>query len=733
MKKQFSTALSLLLLTMSIVVAGSTVSAQQSSTITIEVGDVFELVGFTPNANIQFTWVLIQDGNFLQATRSEVFQTRLTQPGTYTLSGEIAYPDGTIERKDFTLVVSPRGSTEDPELGGVPVVQTIPPLDANGRFVREEGIDVVTLFPASEEITTYIIDFDTNNDTNGDTFSDNDEDTVNTAFRNGTNPLHVWFLDAPEHVTMRATGIVGEDVRTQTIQVVSTSIADDTTGGPFYPPTGSGASSFSTSAINTDSDFGTITPSYRPNGEVHFSVALRDFTAEDPLLLQWDFGDSTASLLSSPTHRYAQPGSYTVTVEIRDLRSGEILTELSTQVQVEITGTTSSVSSDSESSESSVSSAPQVTPTNPDSNGSVLWLIGKILIAFLIAGIIGGLIAFVIAKLRQGKTLQQTLAEAEESIVGKTAEDQFAEPAPMALSTEPEVVEVEQPSVTHSAMQPSVEELQTDEAQAPDWLKPGIKEAETVEQSPASPPPATLQDAPEAEQPTPAEPMPDWLQPKQEVAPSEPATTEAPVEPVPEQPVEVPPTQTPVPEPEPPTPVQESAPAEEVVTPAPDTTPVVEPIAEPQQPEVTPQYVTSEPAATTTPSEPAETVVPTEVATTTPTQPTVGETVAKQNADSEKEERERERKRRKRQRYRENKRRREQEAQEQGQQSPTVNESPVDKAASLEPPPVEETSTQQEKIHQSGELNPNEPIAYIRADSIEEQLENGTEDATKQE
>jgi trimeric autotransporter adhesin len=54
-------------------------------------------------------------------------------------------------------------------------------------------------------------------------------------------------------------------------------------------------------------------------GGAPLTVAFSDLSQGAPTSWRWDFGDGTTSTAENPTHTYTSPGSYTVTLTIRDL------------------------------------------------------------------------------------------------------------------------------------------------------------------------------------------------------------------------------------------------------------------------------------------------------------------------------------------------------------------------------------------------------------------------------
>lgn len=733
---------------------GTLASAQemQEQPLHVKTGELFEVLGFSSTPQMTYTWVLEQDGTFLQATRNGLFQTRLTQPGNYALNVQAVDSQGTTVQRKFSVIVEER-TPEDAEMPiGTTLVTTEPALDSQNRIIRQSNTDIFILVPAREDIGVFIADLDTQYDSNGDGFSDNDEDTAGSTFRSGLARLHVWVVNPVDSQDIRVTGITEtEESVTQTLRVTSRAAVDGGTGENFFPPEVSSTASTSSSPTIPDGEFGTINARVEPNGAIAFSATLRDFTAEDPLLLHWDFGDTEQSLLSSPVHKYASPGTYTVHLTVRDLRSGEELAVLTNDIIV-----SGEAAASSSSIESNSSSSQDVTePVENTDNSSIFGLLGKLILAFVVAGGIGALIAFGLSRIRRGKTLEQTFADAEKNLMNKNS--QVVDLPPLQLADDPEdrsVIDVtpQEPAPTKKSMEPSLEQLQTEADKAPSWLKPGIERAEEMDYSVTTPVPAPLQTEaapmPVVESTPPAEqPLPDWLQPQ--AAPT-PEPTPAPA-PIPE------PEVIEAPEPQP-----EMTKTEVVAEPAavePEHAALTPKIEELQtQKEEAPSWLQAGltqaeqagiSAATPIPATP-EPTVPAEEVTPTPTasaptppapQPAVAPTpvpgAPTKSADElAREERLREKRREKRKRYRDNKKKREGEekALAGSGSSPAsmpgqapIAPAPEKPVPTSEPQTAATSEPTSSPILQAGEITEDEPVAYIRADSIEEQQNTDTQ------
>jgi PKD repeat protein len=73
----------------------------------------------------------------------------------------------------------------------------------------------------------------------------------------------------------------------------------------------------SATAVNITPDvIADFAPSSPDEGDAPFNVNFHDLSAGSPDAWMWDFGDGTQSLEENPTHLYASPGSYSVTLTV---------------------------------------------------------------------------------------------------------------------------------------------------------------------------------------------------------------------------------------------------------------------------------------------------------------------------------------------------------------------------------------------------------------------------------
>jgi hypothetical protein len=632
----------LLLQPMTLLAQQSSSSATIGSTesIAIFAGDIIEIL---PTSNIEkasYSWILTQDRSFLQASRSPTFRYRPIQPGSYTLIAEIDSADQSQKiQRTFTVDVQPRALGKNSSSAatapqnqsgatlaagtGASLVTTAPPLHGT-RAVLGQGQQLLLLNPINPDVKPLSLDVNTAVDSNGDGNPSNDVDDQDSFFQTYASPLYVWFATPLDSQMMQITTVQNGAPLTQTIEADGYDYAH--LHGLIVSPV-------------------TITPT--PTGGSSFSFAAAFTTGSTPttpLLYHWSFGDGQESLLTNPTHTFAQAGNYVVHVEVRDLLSGQNIGIADLQLPVQSTG--------SGTAASSVSSAASASSTPTGSTGSSLSFASIILLAvvFLVFVILGGGVIFLISKLRR-HPLDKTFADMEKNIVGKESGEGKA-PATLAITpapaktptpTQAEVVKREEAQTPTAAPKPETPRI--DEAAAPSWLRKGLatqpdstpKQAPTPPAAPVpapaptpapKPAPATVpeptatapkQQAPQQTQPAPA--VPAWLQtPAPKAAP---APTPAPQAPAPAapKPQPTPPAPTPPVSPAPapaPAPKPQPAPsAAPVASAAPAPTPTPAPA-----PSMTPAPTPVVTAKPTTPVPPAPTPVPTPAPAPKPVSPT---------------------------------------------------------------------------------------------------------------
>lgn len=540
-------------------IAGSAAIAQLvpsgEETLQTTIGSVFEIQAVGQEG--QTSWVLTQNGEFIEANRDAVFRTRFSQPGTFVLAAETVKNGETIQRNFRISVLDRKPGDQVVESHGTSVALFSPNLQ-NGMIRLSRNMQVLRIMPERKDIKVMAIDTDITTDSNNDGNPQNDDDTKNTLFRSEGSTLNLWIVNG-EARAMRM-GVLFSD---NTTQFESISIVN-------------GANSLPDSNEYNDPDTLEEAPDgmkiqvlKSDNGEVQFGLQM-DSIEKNSVLLLWNFGDGQQSMLDKPIHVFAESGNYNVSVDVRELKTGTIKNTVNDTIVINRM---------MEETEGQPGTIEPSRPTEEKSDGgSIFGLIFKLILTLIISGGVGAAILFVIGKMKKkGYSLEKSLQMAEEVMV-KTPKETVAETAPpMEIREEVEVVtpepepqgeastpepepvvmpdwlapqdnapvatpqvetvvpEVEietappvetapeepvpeavtptpepepvvetappvetvseepAPNVKHDAMEPSTEQLKTDTTKAPDWLQSGIEKAEESGQGVDTPPPEALQ------------------------------------------------------------------------------------------------------------------------------------------------------------------------------------------------------------------------------------------------
>lgn len=567
-------------------------NAEEQAAIQLRAGETLEIATDASTAGAQYSWILTKDRKFLSGQRTRFFQTRLAEPGTYTLDVSIQNPStGENALRTFTVIVGeaqPQALPDQTNLTANPlkaVVITDPP-SVSGIVTLPPAGGIVKIDSSKSEgkIDKYSIDLDTAVDSNNDGDPANDRDNEGTLSEKGGTPIYLFALPK---ATPRSIRVSVNDLSGAAPSSVDIPLSFSST--PPIP---------SSSAVPVQNVNGPISMDQH-DLTITASVRLDDPALQGKqLLYEWDFGDRSRSLLTSPTHSYAAAGTYVVTLTVRDISTAAILQSISATVQVSAPVQTSSSPSPVSSSASSSSSQAQ----GSASSFSVWSIIKVAFIILVLLGVAIGLYAGLTwIKRRTTNSIQQTLEKIEENIVKKDPKDAVSEAAaPMKLKKDvvdvipkkapEEVVEREKSRTDFQTQQRTNETPVVSAGPVPPWLKnagaPDSKPPTPTPSAPAAPIPApvpaptprpTPQAAPQAQGP-----VPSWLKPQAEtpvpVTSTPAAVTPAPT-PVKEQPVpaEKPaPAPVPKPAPTPETPKPQSAPAPKVDTPKPQPAPVAE-------------------------------------------------------------------------------------------------------------------------------------------------------------
>ena len=323
--------------------------------------------------NPKYAWILTQDRTFLQAERAAIFRTRLIQPGNYLLLAEITGGDDPVTlRRTFHITVLPRSGEDASEpapvvIGsGMTLVTFTPRTQPSGkRAVLPHEQRVLKLTPNDLDHKPLSLDLDTTTDTNGDGVPNNDVDNENTFFQTDASPLYLWFASplTSRKISITTVSETGDAI-VQALEVLSYDVAKGQ-GLTISPAT--------------------IVVAPQGSNTFEFSVLFDDTVpAATPLLYRWDFGDSTESLVSRPTHTFTNAGTYNVQLTLRNLLTGDEVASYTKQA----TATQESPVTESGSQ------VPAATPTeNPTRSGwdihSLLMPIAMVLGVIISAALLG--------------------------------------------------------------------------------------------------------------------------------------------------------------------------------------------------------------------------------------------------------------------------------------------------------------------------------------------------------
>ncbi len=603
MKSSRLKALALTLVTVTLAVIGTslTQAAPEENIIRIEAGQMLEIGTDTASPKSEFSWILTKDRKFQSAQRSRFFQTRLTQLGTYVL--DVSVQDPLASQNDyraFTIIVSDPIPVQPPATASgsqKAILVTDPPLIGSAVYLPPEG-GIVTL-DASQSIgpaTSYSLDLSNTVDSDGDGNPENDRDNAETFNEKSGSPIRFFMLPSsqPRKVWLTITDSTSGTSNRTSVDVIFA----------LTPTVSSAVSSAApqTSAIKITG--------LGMTAEFSADIPSAD-TAGKEVLYEWNFGDRRRSLLFTPTHTYTVPGTYTVTLTVRDIRNGQVLFSGSNSVFVQGAATGSSVSSAS-SSLSSTSSASGGAKTGLPI-GSIIKV--GFIVLLLLALAVGMYMLFTWIKRKTTGSLEKTLENMEKTIVKSDAKagvtdakveplklkkDPNISPVTPAKKVQADVIDSEKSKTDFQSQTRATGTPLASSGPVPSWLAkaslpgaPTPKPASAPAPTPAPKPAAPLPPPSAPKTPAATGPVPDWLKPVPP-PPTAPKPTQAPAP-------------TPAPAPEPPKPVmpQIPAPAPKPVAPVPAPQPSA-PVAEPATPPATAPAPQPKPAAPApTPTVPA--------------------------------------------------------------------------------------------------------------------------------
>jgi len=660
-------------------------------------------------------WSLTRGQTFLQASRERIFRVRFIEPGTYTLTGEVRESDGSKRSRLLLTVQIAEGVpplTAQGTGSGI-VALTIPALDAFGRISLGTGQQFLRIFPSPSVKEDIVVDLHADVDEDKDGNPRNDQAAPGTFFSTTrSTPLTLWFtapvsnraltfslrgkVDTEEELFLLSPDEVRKD---DALRERERERQEDARTRIIVSQFGSGAVKFS---LNVESE---------------------DY-ASAPLLVHWNFGDGSQSLLDAPIHRFPRNGTFAIVATVRNLRTGEEMADFTLSLDVQdvpaITPPTTGETGGEQPGQTAENGGTGGEPASGTSRWELSSGILRRALTFLVGVIlsvgVGFLITLIVRVIKRKGGIKGAVDRAETALVGTPAKPDALSPTTMALSQEEEGLEevalppqelpaspapspepVQEQSLPAEVPPTVPEEPETQGTPAPSWLTQGLEQASASGQTQTTLPPAPVVESTPPQETTPALPAsplengaPPWLVQDAPVSPMSPPAIPASTEDLAPAPA----------------PVSEPAPA-----PTPPAAPSAEPALPPVQTEHAPLWLQQ--GLSTNPPPPAEAPVaampspqpPTPAAgpSTPPPAPTAGEpapqeqpspaALTKKSWDAmTPEERELERKRLKRQRYRRNKRERErQEKQAPATPAePSAPSAPGAPAPSVPPPPLEE-------------------------------------------
>ncbi|MBU2259591.1 hypothetical protein KKC44_03200, partial [Patescibacteria group bacterium] len=378
---------------------------------TLARGSVFEIIVQHSITSPQFSWVLSRDGTFVEAKRDQLFRSRLIEAGSYSLNAEISGANS-AERFRSVIRINVPAADRNPSLTNASpdaLVITDPPIDPKGRILTSGGQEIIQITSADKAIAKFSLDIDSEKDSNNDSDATNDNDAAGTYFAGNATPIIVWLTEprSDHTLTLQATFKDGKQ-ETQRIRLVDNRTAQQEDA--------------------VDRKVSKISLSDLHDGMYAFSAEFPEELSY-PALFQWNFGDGNLSLLDAPIHTYMQNGSYTIRLTVRNLKTGEVSSEVSETLKVTNAPVHPLTPDDEE-------------PEDDKGKGSLLWLLLKVVLVGGIAVLFGVVVVFLISKLRRGSSLQEKLEVAEQKISGEETEEDAL--PPMELIEDAEVVTEEE-------------------------------------------------------------------------------------------------------------------------------------------------------------------------------------------------------------------------------------------------------------------------------------------------
>ncbi len=408
--------------------------------IILPLGAVFEILAQSAEPGTQYAWTLSLERTFLQAERGRSFRTRFSQPGRYLLSTEVVRPGSVGIRKGFLINVrTDAPSIPVPEIS----IESDPAPSSDGVIILPEGRSVVRLSASTKNTNAIALDANTATDEDGDGDASNDPSASGTFFATERVPLWIWCTDTlPSSIAITTSG--SEGASKQQFLITREGLG--------------------TEVQKEEVEQGDIFVEDRGNGVVRLGFDTAGIGVGVVPLALWDFGDGEQSMISNPVHRYSASGSYTVRLQITDLRNGTVTKEITQPISIVIERT---------ENVPVVETVPEKKPTPKKNEGifagpmlPLIMRMGGVLVSAVALGAI--IMALVTLLRKKRKSLQQHLEDADKRMaIGKEGAKASIVEGTVA------------PLVLEEAVDMAPESLSTPESPpeeilgpAPSWLNP---------------------------------------------------------------------------------------------------------------------------------------------------------------------------------------------------------------------------------------------------------------------
>ncbi len=468
----------LALLVTSVPAIAQNTAVQSTITFRSIAGEMIEIGLDGPSPKSDYSWILTRDRKFQNAQHTRFFQVRPAQAGSYTL--DVSVQDPAVARNDYRAfqiaVTEPSGvlpilSQSSGSLKAM--MQTDPPAIGGVVHLGEEGsLITIDTSVSKGKISLYSIDIDGSVDSDGDGNPQNDHDNRDTFSEQSGSPLRYLMLpkSQPRTVILTVQDALSGIIDTTTISVLFTA-------PPASMPRSDIDDGMSEIALEQDEASVRLRP----------RIDAKHLQGKD-VLYEWEFGDRSRSLLTSPIHTYKQSGMYTIALSVRDLRTSQTILTATRTVQIDavVPGVSGS------SSSASIEKPANDTNDNVGTIGSILQV--GMIILLLLAFAVGLYLLFVWIKKRTGGKLEKAIASMEKTIIKQEpASEQKIEPvkikkdppAPTSTPKKADIVDREKASTEFTAKQNPVPSATV--GPVPDWLKPNTRPDAAPKKNPASP------------------------------------------------------------------------------------------------------------------------------------------------------------------------------------------------------------------------------------------------------